>query len=54
MGTSDILLEGKPAMDYHPVQGGVAIFLGMLHAKETGIGSDLLGLWLVCAFTLPF
>ena len=22
MGTVDILLEGKPAMDYHPVQGG--------------------------------
>ena len=23
-------------MDYHPVQGGVSILLGMLHAKETG------------------
>ena len=43
MGTGDILLEGKPAMDYHPVQGGVAILLGMLHAKETGIGSDPFG-----------
>ena len=24
-------------MDWHPVQGGVVIFLGMLHAKETRI-----------------
>ena len=37
-------------MDYHPVQGGVAILLGMLHAKETRISSGQLGLWLVCAF----
>ena len=34
MGTSDILLGGDPAMDQHPVQGGVAIRLGMPHAKE--------------------
>ena len=26
----------------------------MLHAKETAISSSLLGLWLVCASTLPF
>ena len=32
MGTGDILLGGKP-----PVQGGVAILLGLLHATETGI-----------------
>ena len=35
-GTGDILLWGNPAMDQHPVQGGVAILLGLLHATETG------------------
>ena len=42
MGTGDILLRGNPAMDQHPIQGGVAILLGMLHAKETGISSGRL------------
>ena len=51
MGTSDILLGGNPVMGSHPVQGGVAILLGMLHATETGISSGRVGLWLVCAFT---
>ena len=51
MGTGDILLGGNPAMDRHPVQGRVAILLGMLHAKETGMSSGRLGVWLVCAFT---
>ena len=57
MGTFDILLRvgwggGDPAMtDEHPVQGGIVIFLGMLNAKETGISSGDLGLWLVQAFT---
>ena len=37
--TGDILLGGNPAMDWHPVQGGEAILLGMLRAKETGISS---------------
>ena len=32
MGTGDILLGGNP-----PVQGGVAILLGLLHTTETGI-----------------
>ena len=36
-----------PAMDKYPVQG-------MLHAKETGISSSCLGLWLVVAFTFTF
>ena len=48
---------GDPAMDYNPIQGGIAILiilLGMLHAKETRIRSGHLGLWLVCTFTLPF
>ena len=35
-------------------QEGVAILLGMLHAKETGISFDRLGLWLVCAFILTY
>ena len=34
-----------------PSRGGVAIFLGMLHANETGISSSRLNLRLVCAFT---
>ena len=55
MGTSDILPRGgggcNPAMDWYPVQGGVAILLGMLHAKETRISCGHLGLWLICAFT---
>ena len=39
-------------MDQHPIQEGVAIFLGMLQAKETGISSGCLGPKLVCTFTL--
>ena len=45
MGT-DILPGDNPAIDLHPVQGGVAIFLGMLHAKETGITFGHLDVWL--------
>ena len=41
-------------LDLHPVPGGVAILLGMLHAKETGISSVHLGLLLVCTFTFFF
>ena len=36
MGTGDILLGGNPAMDKHPIQGGVAILLSSLHATGTG------------------
>ena len=36
MGVSDTLLGGKPAIDWHPVQGGVAILIGMFHAREPG------------------
>ena len=43
---------GNPAMDYHPVQGVVAILLGRLHATETGISYGRVGLWLVFAFTI--
>ena len=50
MGTGDILLGGNPAMNKHSVQGGVAILLGTLHAKEIGISFGRLGLWLVCAY----
>ena len=45
---------GNPAIDWHSVQGGVAVLLGMLHdIKETGISSGHLGLWFMYAFTLP-
>ena len=47
MGTSHIFLGGKPTMDKRPVQGGVAILLDVLHAKETGISSGHLCLWLL-------
>ena len=50
MGTGDMLLGVNSAMDQHPVQGGVAILLGMLHAKETGIRSGHSDLWLMCTF----
>ena len=57
MGTGDILLGGggSPVMDQHPVQGGVVILLGMLHAMES-MSPGCLGLWLMCTFTctLPF
>ena len=36
MGIGDILLGGNPVMAQHPVQGGVVILLGLLHATETG------------------
>ena len=54
MGTSDILLRGNPVMDKHPVRGEVAILLGMLHAKESGISFSHLSLWLTCDFTFYF
>ena len=31
-------------MDKHPIQGGVAILLGMIHAKEIGTSSHRFGL----------
>ena len=34
-------------MDYHPVQGGVAILLGLHHTMETSISSSRVGIWLV-------
>ena len=37
-----------------PSKGGVAILLGMFHAKETGKLSCRLGLWLVCTFINSF
>ena len=54
MGTGDILLGVKPAMDKHPVQEGVVILLGTLHAAQTVISFGRMGFWLCCAFTLPF
>lgn len=38
------------AIDKHPVQGGVAILLGMCYANETGMSAGFLGLWLMTAF----
>ena len=49
MGTGNILLACNPAI---APMGGVAMLLSMLHAKETGISSCRLGLWLACTF--PF
>lgn len=42
MGTGDILLNA--------IHGGVAILLGILYAKETGVSSGRSGIQLVCAF----
>ena len=36
----------------YPIQEGVAIFLGMFKAKETGISSGCLGPWHVCVPSL--
>ena len=56
MGTDDILPGGggggNPSMAWHPVQGGIAILLGMLHVNETGISSGRLDLWLMCTLTM--
>ena len=41
-------------MDQHPVQGGVAILLGMLHAKETSISSSQIGPLVCMCFYLPY
>ena len=39
MGTGELNAGGNPAMDQHPIQGGVE----SLHATETGISSGLMG-----------
>ena len=56
MGTGNILQgEGKePCNGLTSCPGGVAILLGMLHTKESGISSGRLGLWLLCIFTLDW
>ena len=36
----------------NPVQGGVAILLGLLHAMKAGTSTGRVGLWFVCALTL--
>ena len=43
--------EGEPYDRLASRPEGVAILLGMLYVKETGISSGRLGLWLACAFT---
>ena len=42
---------GNPVMEQHPIQGEVAILLGMLRAKEIGTSSHRFGLQLVCICT---
>ena len=42
MCTGKLNAGGYPAMDGHPIQGGVAIFL-VAYATETGISSGLMG-----------
>ena len=51
MGTGDTLLGGEPVMDWHSLQGGVAILIGMFHSKETGISYGRLAL---VSLYLPF
>ena len=43
MGTSEFNAGGNPAMDWHPIQGGVEIYSESFHATETGISSGLMG-----------
>ena len=54
MSTGDILLGVTLRWTSIPSKGGVAILLGMFHAKETGMLSCRLGLWLVCTFINSF
>ena len=39
-----VLLGVDPAINWHPIQGGVEMLLGMLHANKTRIRSGCLGL----------
>ena len=44
MAPAYLMLGGNPAMDQHPIQGGLEILLVMSrHATETGISSGLTG-----------
>jgi len=51
MGTGELNAGGNPAMDQHPIQGGVEIRL-VASATETGISSGLMGHLAACR--LPF
>ena len=58
MGTGDLMLGWRGGGGGGPcdglaytIQGETAILLGMLIAKETGISSGHLDLWLECVFT---
>ena len=42
MGTDEFNAGGNPAMDWHPIQGGVEILL-VASCWETGISSGLMG-----------
>ena len=50
MGTGNILLGGNPAMDLVTCPGKSS----NTPMHETGISPGRLGLWPMCAFTLPF
>ena len=55
MGTSEILLGGNPVIGQHHIQGGVAILLGMLHAKESRDKLQLFGpLFFVHLYLHPY
>ena len=52
MDTNKFNAGGNPAMDQHPIQGGVEILLVPSYATETRISCGLMG-HLVCMQTLP-
>ena len=52
MGTGELNAGGNPAMDWHPIQGGVEILL-VASCLETGISSGLMS-HLAREQTLPY
>jgi len=51
MGTGELNAGGNPAMDQHPIQGGVEILL-VASPTETGISSGLMGHLAACRLYL--
>ena len=43
-GTGESNAGGNPAMDWHPIQGGVEILLSCFMLQKTDISADLMGL----------
>ena len=54
MGIRDMLMGVTLRWTNIPSRGGVAVLLGMLHAKETGISSGRSGLWFMCSLVLKY